>query len=119
MLRLLSVRNLAVIESVDVQFEPGFNVLTGETGAGKSILVDAIELLVGGRGDAALVARTSQALGAGLVPVLLVAVPAMLARVAPLLADAVRDASHEERTDHRAEGACSHGHQREWAQRKQ
>ena len=47
MLRLLRVRNLAVIESVDVTFEPGFNVLTGETGAGKSILVDALMLVLG------------------------------------------------------------------------
>ena len=54
MLRLLRVRNLAVIESVDVAFEPGFNVLTGETGAGKSILVEAIGLLLGGRASADL-----------------------------------------------------------------
>ena len=38
MLRLLRIRNLAVIEAVEVELEPGFNVLTGETGAGKSIL---------------------------------------------------------------------------------
>ena len=39
MLRFLRIRNLAVIEAVDVEFEPGFNVLPGETGAGKSIVV--------------------------------------------------------------------------------
>jgi DNA repair protein RecN (Recombination protein N) len=39
MLRLLRIRNLAVIEAVDVEFDGGFNVLTGETGAGKSILL--------------------------------------------------------------------------------
>lgn len=52
MLRALSVRNFAVVESIDVEFEPGFTVLTGETGAGKSILVDALALLLGGRFDA-------------------------------------------------------------------
>jgi DNA repair protein RecN (Recombination protein N) len=49
MLRYLAIRNLAVIESVSVEFEPSFNVLTGETGAGKSILVEAVGLLLGGR----------------------------------------------------------------------
>ena len=47
MLRLLRIRNLAVIEAVEVEFEPGFNVLTGETGAGKSIVVEAVGLLLG------------------------------------------------------------------------
>src|SRR5512134_1992578 len=60
MLRLLRIRNLAVIESVDVEFEPGFNVLTGETGAGKSILVEAVGLLLGARASADLV-RTGEA----------------------------------------------------------
>ena len=45
MLRFLSVRHLAVIDHLEVEFEPGLNVLTGETGAGKSILVEAIDLL--------------------------------------------------------------------------
>ncbi len=49
MLRELRVRNLAVVESVTVPFEPGLNVLTGETGAGKSILMDAILLVRGAR----------------------------------------------------------------------
>ena len=55
MLRALEVANLVILEKVSLEFGPGFTVLSGETGAGKSILVDAIELLVGGRGDAALV----------------------------------------------------------------
>ena len=59
MLRFLRIRNLAVIESVDVEFEPGFNVLTGETGAGKSILVEAVGLLVGDRASSDLV-RTGE-----------------------------------------------------------
>lgn len=49
MLRELTVRNLAVIETVTVPFGPGLNVLTGETGAGKSILIDALTLLLGER----------------------------------------------------------------------
>lgn len=52
MLRFLVVRNLSVIDHVEVEFEPGLNVLTGETGAGKSVLVEAIGLLVGGRASA-------------------------------------------------------------------
>jgi len=49
MLRELRIRNFAVVENLTVPFAPGFNVLTGETGAGKSILVDAILLLRGAR----------------------------------------------------------------------
>jgi len=45
MLRLLSIRNFAVVEALEVEFERGFTVLTGETGAGKSILLDALSLL--------------------------------------------------------------------------
>jgi DNA repair protein RecN (Recombination protein N) len=59
MLRLLRIRNLAVIEAVEVEFEPGFNVLTGETGAGKSILVEAVGLLLGARASVDLV-RTGE-----------------------------------------------------------
>jgi DNA repair protein RecN (Recombination protein N) len=59
MLRVLRIRNLAVIESVEVEFDPGFNVLTGETGAGKSILVEAVSLLLGARASADLV-RTGE-----------------------------------------------------------
>jgi DNA repair protein RecN (Recombination protein N) len=55
MLRELRIRNLAVIEEVAVPFGPGFNVLTGETGAGKSILIDAILLLLGGRAQLELI----------------------------------------------------------------
>jgi DNA repair protein RecN (Recombination protein N) len=54
-LRTLAVRDFVIVKRVDLDLAPGFNVLTGETGAGKSILVDAIELLVGGRADAAFV----------------------------------------------------------------
>src|SRR5687768_9221894 len=59
MLRFLSVRNLAVIDRLELEFEPGLSVLTGETGAGKSILVGAVGLLAGGRASADLV-RTGE-----------------------------------------------------------
>ncbi|KQO17490.1 DNA repair protein RecN [Paenibacillus sp. Leaf72] len=55
MLRELSIRNLAVVEQVTVSFHHGFHVLTGETGAGKSIIIDALSLIVGGRGSADMV----------------------------------------------------------------
>jgi DNA repair protein RecN (Recombination protein N) len=55
MLRELRIRNLAVIESARIEFGPGFNVLTGETGAGKSILLDALLLLCGTRAQADLI----------------------------------------------------------------
>src|SRR5437588_1931922 len=59
MLRFLRIRHFAVIDSVEVEFEPGLNVLTGETGAGKSILVEAVGLLLGGRASGDLV-RTGE-----------------------------------------------------------
>ncbi|MEW5864930.1 MAG: DNA repair protein RecN [Pseudomonadota bacterium] len=55
MLRALALRDFVIVERAELEPGPGFTALTGETGAGKSILVDAIELLVGGRGDASLV----------------------------------------------------------------
>jgi len=61
MLRYLSVRHLAVIEHVEVEVGPGLTVVTGETGAGKSILVEAIDLLLGGRASADLVRTGSVA----------------------------------------------------------
>ena len=60
MLRFLSIRQLAVIDHLEVEFEPGLNILTGETGAGKSVLIEAIAMLVGGRATADLV-RTGEA----------------------------------------------------------
>jgi DNA repair protein RecN (Recombination protein N) len=55
MLTGLHVRNFAIIDEVEIEFEPGMTVLTGETGAGKSILVDALGLVLGERGGAGLV----------------------------------------------------------------
>src|SRR5207344_3229440 len=50
MLAALTVRDIVLIESAALEFAPGLNVLTGETGAGKSILLDALGLAAGGRG---------------------------------------------------------------------
>src|SRR5580693_2505754 len=49
MLRQLSIKNFAIVDSVTMEFGPGFNVLTGETGAGKSLIVDALYFLLGDR----------------------------------------------------------------------
>jgi DNA repair protein RecN (Recombination protein N) len=59
MLRYLSIEHLAVIDKVEVDFDAGFTVLTGETGAGKSILVEAVGLLLGARASSELV-RTGE-----------------------------------------------------------
>ena len=60
MIRFLSIQHLAVIEGLQIELEPGLNVLTGETGAGKSIVVEALGLLMGGRASPELV-RTGEA----------------------------------------------------------
>ncbi len=55
MLRRLSLRDVVIVAELEVDFQSGFSVLTGETGAGKSILIDALQLALGNRADAALV----------------------------------------------------------------
>ena len=55
MLQRLSVSNFAIVERAEVKFGPGLNVITGETGAGKSVLMGALELVLGGRADSAVV----------------------------------------------------------------
>jgi len=62
MLAQLSIRDIVLIDRLDLQLGPGLVVLTGETGAGKSILLDAFSLALGGRGDGSLV-REGQAQG--------------------------------------------------------
>ncbi|MCV2509552.1 MAG: AAA family ATPase, partial [Neisseriaceae bacterium] len=51
MLQSLTLKNFAIVESLDLDFQEGFSVLTGETGAGKSILLDALDLLLGSKAD--------------------------------------------------------------------
>lgn len=55
MLRTLSIRDFVIVDCIELEFSAGFSVLTGETGAGKSILIDALALALGGRGDASVV----------------------------------------------------------------
>ncbi|MHB1125339.1 MAG: DNA repair protein RecN [Bacillota bacterium] len=60
MLHQLCIRNFALIEEVQVELGPGLNVLTGETGAGKSIVIDAVALLLGGRASADLIRQGTE-----------------------------------------------------------
>lgn len=55
MLRTLSIRDFVIVDRIELEFSAGFSVFTGETGAGKSILIDALALALGGRGDASVV----------------------------------------------------------------
>ena len=57
MLRSLAIRNFTIIDRLELAFEPGFGAITGETGAGKSILIDALGQLLGDRGESTLVAE--------------------------------------------------------------
>ena len=57
MLTELRIHNFAIIDKLDLRFGPGLIILTGETGAGKSILLDALGLALGSRGDSGLVRR--------------------------------------------------------------
>ncbi|MSP97738.1 MAG: DNA repair protein RecN [Betaproteobacteria bacterium] len=60
MLRSLTIRDFVIVDSVELELASGFTVLTGETGAGKSILVDALELLVGGRAESGVVREAAE-----------------------------------------------------------
>ena len=62
MIESLHIETIAVVKSLDVELEPGFTVLTGETGAGKSIILDSLNLLLGGRADRELI-RTGESRG--------------------------------------------------------
>lgn len=59
MLKKLSIRNYALIDSLDLEFDSGLTIITGETGAGKSIMLGALSLLLGGRADTKVIADSS------------------------------------------------------------
>lgn len=86
MLRLLHIENIAVIERADISFEDGFNVMTGETGAGKSIVIDAISAILGERAYRDMI-RTGCSKAS---------VRAIFDRVPPLAWFAENDVPHEE-----------------------
>ncbi|MBC3831048.1 DNA repair protein RecN [Undibacterium amnicola] len=60
MLRTLAIRDFVIVDAIELEFSAGFTVFTGETGAGKSILIDALALTLGGRGDASMVREGAQ-----------------------------------------------------------
>jgi DNA repair protein RecN (Recombination protein N) len=82
MLTELTIRDFAIIERLTLRLHPGFNVLTGETGAGKSIIIDAVELLLGGRADSTVVRNGARR---AIVEGVLRLDPLAQARLSPLL----------------------------------
>lgn len=60
MLHSLTLRDFVIVDRLELEFQPGFTVLTGETGAGKSILVDALSLALGGRGESGVVRQGAE-----------------------------------------------------------
>lgn len=84
MLEELRIKNFAIIEEVTLEFRSGFNVITGETGAGKSILIDAVELLLGSRADNSYVrAGADKAVVEGIFALS----PRAQAKIVPILMD--------------------------------
>ena len=55
MLKWMHIENLALVERADMEFGPGFNVISGETGAGKSVIMGGVGLLLGGRADKSMI----------------------------------------------------------------
>ncbi len=85
MLEELRIRNFAIIDNLELGFAPGFNVITGETGAGKSIIIDAVEQLLGGKADNAMIR-------AGADRALIEGVFALDAHTRPVVVEALRRA---------------------------
>src|SRR5438105_1629345 len=84
MLCEIHIQNFAIIDRLEVHFNSGFNFITGETGAGKSIIIDAVDLMLGGRGDSDFVrAGTEKATVEGVFSV----PPSLTAAVKKLLDD--------------------------------
>lgn len=92
MIDKLTVKDLAVVESAEIQFGPGLNVVTGETGAGKSVLVGAINLLCGGRADHSAIRRGAEQ---STVMAEMSLPEQVLTNIAPILEDAGIDACED------------------------
>lgn len=60
MLEKLSIKNFLLLKNIEIDFSPGFNIITGETGAGKSILINALNLLVGERADYSIISKNKE-----------------------------------------------------------
>ena len=58
-LRRITLRDFVIVQALELELQSGFTVLTGETGAGKSILIDALQLALGARSDAGVTRKTS------------------------------------------------------------
>jgi len=84
MLQELRIRDLAIIDRLDLTFGPGFNVLTGETGAGKSIIIDAVNLLLGDRASAEVVRAGADRTD---VEGVFLLTPSAVARIVPILTE--------------------------------
>ena len=82
MLTELTIRNFAIIDKLRMPFAPGFTVLTGETGAGKSIILDAVTLVLGGRADSAMVRATTDR---AIVEAVFSLTPTLKAVIVPIL----------------------------------
>ncbi len=94
MLRELFIRNFAIIDELRMQMMPGFNVLTGETGAGKSIILDAVMLVLGGRADTNMVRAGTET---AYVEATFTLTPELQTAVLPLLeAEGLEDEAGEE-----------------------
>ena len=63
MLKNLHVKNLALIEDADIEFSEGLNILSGETGAGKSIIIGSVNLALGAKADADMIRRDAESAG--------------------------------------------------------
>ncbi len=60
MLSFLSIQNYAIIDEIEINFSPHLNIITGETGAGKSILIGALSLILGERADTSVLLHTNK-----------------------------------------------------------
>lgn len=97
MIESLHIRNLALVSALEMEFGPGLNVITGETGAGKSLILGAFQLLLGGRADKSLIRQGEDSCEVSAVFNLAAAMPAAAAEVVGFLEEAGLPAMEEQR----------------------